>query len=120
MGFITQEVQEVFPELVYPDSEGYLAVDYISLIPLLVEAIKQQNNEMEAMKTQIEALESSDPKAERLEEGAIVTSGKAELYRNAPNHLIKPAKSVITFLMKLTTPLSLFITSMENKSKGMI
>lgn len=42
IGFSAQDVQKVFPELVYEDENGYLSVDYMALIPVLVEAIKEQ------------------------------------------------------------------------------
>jgi hypothetical protein len=41
MGFLAQDVQKVFPELVYADRDGILSVDYIGLVPILVESIKQ-------------------------------------------------------------------------------
>lgn len=44
IGFIAQDVQKIFPELVYPDKDGILAIDYIGFIPLLVESIKGLNN----------------------------------------------------------------------------
>jgi len=43
-GFIAQELREVFPELVSEDSKGFLSVDYISLIPVLVGTIQEQND----------------------------------------------------------------------------
>jgi len=36
-GLIAQEVQKEFPEMVY-EEDGYLSVDYIQMIPVLVEA----------------------------------------------------------------------------------
>jgi hypothetical protein len=41
VGFIAQEVKEVLPELVTKMSDGYYAVDYGRLAPVLVEAIKE-------------------------------------------------------------------------------
>lgn len=41
-GFMAQQVQQVMPELVSTDSEGYLSVDYTKLSPYMVEAIKEQ------------------------------------------------------------------------------
>jgi hypothetical protein len=41
-GFIAQELQKVYPELVSQDNEGIYSVNYIGLIPVLVEAIKEQ------------------------------------------------------------------------------
>ncbi|MBL3657862.1 tail fiber domain-containing protein [Fulvivirga sediminis] len=42
IGFSAQQLQKIFPELVYEDENGYLGVDYTSLIPVLVESIKEQ------------------------------------------------------------------------------
>lgn len=41
-GFIAQDIQKVFPELVSSDENGYLSVDYTGLIPVLIEALKEQ------------------------------------------------------------------------------
>ena len=49
-GVIAQEVQKIFPELVNTDKEGMLSVDYIGLIPHLIEAVKElkvKNQELE-------------------------------------------------------------------------
>lgn len=39
-GLIAQEVQKIIPEIVASDSEGYLHVSYLEIIPFLIEAIK--------------------------------------------------------------------------------
>lgn len=49
-GVIAQEVQKEFPEMVEMQKDGYLAVDYIQLIPVMIEAIKELNNEVENLK----------------------------------------------------------------------
>ncbi|MEM9858878.1 MAG: tail fiber domain-containing protein, partial [Bacteroidota bacterium] len=46
-GFYAQELQKVLPELVQEDEEGYLAINYIEIIPLLTEAIKELANKQE-------------------------------------------------------------------------
>lgn len=48
-GFIAQQVQEVLPELVHTGKDGYLSVDYISVIPLLVNAIQELKGRLEAI-----------------------------------------------------------------------
>ena len=45
VGLIAQDVQKVAPEVVRQDDEGYLAVDYGRLTPLIVSAIKQVKSE---------------------------------------------------------------------------
>jgi hypothetical protein len=42
IGLIAQELEQVYPELVSSDENGYKTVDYVKIIPVLVEAIKQQ------------------------------------------------------------------------------
>ena len=48
-GLIAQEVQREFPEMVY-EEDGYLSVDYIQMIPVLVEAIKELKTELNSLK----------------------------------------------------------------------
>jgi hypothetical protein len=53
IGFSAQEVKEVFPDLVVADQDGLLGIDYSGLIPVLVEAIKEQQVQVEALKKEI-------------------------------------------------------------------
>ena len=46
-GVIAQEVQKEFPEMVEMQEDGYLTVDYIQLIPVIIESIKELNNKIE-------------------------------------------------------------------------
>ena len=43
-GFIAQNIQEILPELVKTNINDRLSVNYIAMIPILVEAIKEQQN----------------------------------------------------------------------------
>ncbi len=51
IGFVAQEIIEVFPGLVFHDpvSDEY-SVDYVSIIPVLVEAIKEQQAQIEELR----------------------------------------------------------------------
>ncbi len=60
IGVIAQEVEAMFPELVHTSStDGYKAVDYSRLTPVLIEAIKELKGENDALKKRIEALEKA-------------------------------------------------------------
>ena len=50
-GVIAQEVQAVLPEVVSERENGYLAVRYDRLVPLLIEAIKELNEEVQRLKS---------------------------------------------------------------------
>lgn len=52
-GLIAQEVQGIFPELVNEGEDGYLSVNYIGLIPHLIEAYKDLLAENEALKNKV-------------------------------------------------------------------
>ncbi len=49
LGFIAQEVEEVLPEVVDTDQEGYKSVKYANIVPLLVETIKVQGAQIKAL-----------------------------------------------------------------------
>ena len=59
-GFIAQDVEKLFPNLVYTRPDGYKTVDYEMLVPSLTEAIKElkiisdkQGREIEQLKLQL-------------------------------------------------------------------
>jgi hypothetical protein len=49
VGLIAQEVEVVFPEAVSTDSEGGKSVDYIKLIPLLIDAVKSLQHKVKLL-----------------------------------------------------------------------
>ena len=49
-GLIAQDVKKEFPEMVSEDDDGYLMIDYIQLIPVIVESIKELKNEIDKLK----------------------------------------------------------------------
>lgn len=71
VGLIAQEVQEILPQAVFPapfdltvengkniskSGENYLTIQYDKLIPLLVECIKEQQEQIEELKNKISDL----------------------------------------------------------------
>jgi hypothetical protein len=52
-GVIAQEVEEIMPEIVHTNDDGIKSVNYNGIIGLLVEAIKEQQNQIEELKSQI-------------------------------------------------------------------
>lgn len=59
IGVIAQEVEAIFPEIVLTGDDGYKSVDYGKLTPILLEAIKEQQAIIEAMKTETNQLRAS-------------------------------------------------------------
>ena len=52
IGVLAQEIKEVFPELVSEDDNEMLAVNYQGLVPVLINALKEQQNEIDRLKEQ--------------------------------------------------------------------
>ena len=56
IGFIAQEVEKIFPELVDTNETGYKSVNYIGLVPVLLEGIKDLQKQLSAKNSDIETL----------------------------------------------------------------
>lgn len=83
-GFLAQNVKDVFPELVHTDKSGYMYVDYIGLIPILVQSINELQARLDAVEgKKQEAPALTAPVASQNEIEASLSSAK--LYQNAPN-----------------------------------
>jgi len=54
IGLIAQEAEKVIPEIVLQDENGYLGIKYNNLIGVLVEAIKEQQEQINTLKKLIE------------------------------------------------------------------
>ena len=55
-GYLAQDVQQVLPELVYIGADSLLAIDYIGFIPLVIQAVKEQNITIQNQTTEIKSL----------------------------------------------------------------
>jgi hypothetical protein len=55
VGFIAQEVEKVLPEVVQTEknAEGYKSVQYDKVVALLVEAIKDQQKQIDSLKAEL-------------------------------------------------------------------
>lgn len=92
-GFVAQELREVLPELVQEGSDGYLAVNYQGVIPVLTEAVKELKAEKDAEVIALEArLAEKDRQVSELE--ARLARLEAVLDRAAT-----PAAEVPNFLI---------------------
>ncbi len=86
-GFLAQNVKDVFPQLVHTDNTGYMYVDYIGLIPILVQSINELRAELAEVKSENEKKESNALQAPQLSGQTELESSltSAKLYQNAPN-----------------------------------
>ena len=60
LGFIAQDIEALFPEVVLTDAHGYKSVDYGRLTPVLVEAIKELNALVQQQQATLHELQVSN------------------------------------------------------------
>lgn len=75
-GLIAQEVQKIFPELVQTDEKGFLSVNYIGLIPHLIEAVKELRNENKELKSENKDFRNRLEKIEAILSASNPSTGK--------------------------------------------
>lgn len=80
-GIIAQELYEIYPELVHKGGDGFLSVNYIEIIPLLIKAIQDLKTEISELKD--DPIKS--PYRNNETKQGINTSLPIVLYQNNPN-----------------------------------
>jgi hypothetical protein len=87
VGFLAQEVMKVLPEVVfYDDSTDIYSIDYIKIIPFLVQAINEQQAQIDSLK-KINVKSNNLKKSAKLiqDENSSNNSDVVTLEQNAPN-----------------------------------
>lgn len=90
-GFLAQEVKEILPELVMEDDEGFFAINYSGFTPIIVEALKELNDENKTLKQELEYFKvelmelKSVMKELQVIENGVVDNDNFVLHQNIPN-----------------------------------
>ena len=78
-GLIAQDLQEIYPDLVYENDNGYLSINYTEIIPLLIQSIKELKEEVDLLT--IASLSTRSTTSTHF----IDDLSRAILYQNTPN-----------------------------------
>lgn len=80
-GLIAQELKEIYPELVNEDEDGFLSINYIELVPILIKSIQELKTEVDNLcNIKKEAIQRNDETI-----GMNIGSSLATLFQNTPN-----------------------------------
>jgi hypothetical protein len=85
-GFLAQELESVLPDVVSEDENGHKFVNYDAIIPILVEALKEMDTDLEQLKSKSKG--NNKLKSASLNSGTTLDetlSTDAVLYQNIPN-----------------------------------
>ena len=88
-GFISQEIEKILPELTFT-SKDLLMMDYDQIIPFLVEAVKEQQVQIDSLR---KIIKNQDIKNDELQKGTNENTGNeidqgyqnSKLFDNVPN-----------------------------------
>lgn len=117
-GFIAQELKEVLPYTVTEETDGYLSVNYIAIIPVLTQAIKEQQEKIEKLEEKMAVMEGINKQQGTLEGSPepqkVEINKTAMLMQNNPNPL-----SDVTFIDYYlpSTTVSAFIKVTDNNGR---
>lgn len=94
MGFIAQEIAQILPEVVDTNSNGLICIAYQEILPLLVEAIKSQQKQINYLNDVV--LKNSSSNNEILynqsNQNDFSRSTEVKLYQNSPNPFVGMTK----------------------------
>lgn len=110
-GFAAQEVREIFPDLVTEDEDGFLSIDYLGFIPLLVDAYSNLAARNEELENKLEALMNPARKTAGVD-GVLGES--VTLSQNRPNPFTESTVIDITLSSDITTAM-LCVYDMQGK-----
>ena len=81
-GLLAQELQQLYPDLVKESQDGYLTINYIEMVPLLIRSIQE-------LKAEINTLQAGNAPIYKAQGRAVDPTGMdavvTELYQNTPN-----------------------------------
>lgn len=107
LGFIAQEVEKIFPEIVYDSDDGYKGLSYSAFAVVAIKAIQEQQNtivhQQESIAGQQETIVNLEDRITKLEAAIKALIGNTEslsgvfLEQNSPN----PFRESTTFYYKI-------------------
>ena len=91
-GLSAQEVQEIYPDLVYEGQDGYLGINYVELVPILIQSVKELKQELDELKEGNQAMRELETRR-----AGSIAGRTSILYQNSPN----PFKEATTIRFSL-------------------
>ena len=89
-GLLAQELQDIYPNLVVKGQDGYLGINYVELVPVLIRSIQELKAELDEVKGADNTMFMSPQKDMTAETSEISQTSNfkpqiSKLYQNTPN-----------------------------------
>ena len=97
VGFVAQEMQELFPNLVEEGQDGYLGVNYVELVPVLIRAIQELKQEFPLSDTIRQLKKDRDRQIREIFEGIrLIHLKKRQSYVSSWQRMYRKRPSVFS------------------------
>jgi hypothetical protein len=96
-GFLAQEVEKILPHLVITDEKGNKSVNYLEMIPYLVESIKEQQIQIKEQQAQITELKNTISDNFKSRNDDVIKLENTKIINVSPN----PSSDVITVSLNI-------------------
>ncbi len=119
-GLATDQLKEVFPELVYEDANGNVSINYIEMVPLLVQSINELKQRIEVLEDENASLKGYDtqsvPTRKRfhIADASVAATDIISLGQNSPNPFSENTSIEVNIPESVRTA-ALFIYDMSGK-----
>ncbi len=119
-GLAADQLKAVFPELVQEDANGNVSINYIGMVPLLVQSLNEQRSEIAQLRKEIAALRGEDEKTEPAKKKAYTegipnnATDIISLGQNSPNPFSENTSIEVNIPESVRTA-ALFIYDMSGK-----
>lgn len=84
-GLIAQELQELYPDLVNEGSDGYLAINYTEIIPILIKSIQELNDKVTTLSEKAIASPTRGSVSAEGIDTSMAPQMETVLFQNRPN-----------------------------------
>ena len=116
-GFIAQELKDIYPEIISEDGNGIYSIDYIALIPILVEVLKEHKSYIDSLNTRLDEIEKAyddKPEEKSTDPSSIEKIFYAWLGKNKPNPFNENT-TIEYFLPSTVQKATLYIYDLQGK-----
>ena len=107
-GVIAQELQKIYPDLVIEGEDGYLSVNYVELVPLLIQSVQELSAKLD------EARKSNARRDDGTTDMTDLDVIKTELFQNTPNPFTEVTTIACTIAEDVRTAM-LYIYDLNGK-----
>lgn len=82
-GFLAQDLQKIYPDLVYKSGDGILGIDYIGLIPIIIDQLKKMKQSIKEQEMHIDSLKKIISKTKVISTKSALIETEGEFANNS-------------------------------------